>query len=68
MIWLVRHGQTEMNREGRLQGTIDSPLTPLGLEQAALVGRWFASHAHDPARWTISTSPLGRARSTAEII
>jgi broad specificity phosphatase PhoE len=68
MIYLARHGQTEFNRDGRLQGRIDSPLTGLGLEQAAQVGAWFAPRIDDPARWTVSTSPLGRARKTAAIV
>ena len=68
MIYLARHGQTEFNRDGRLQGRIDSPLTELGLEQAAQVGAWFAPRIDDPARWTVSTSPLGRARKTAAIV
>src|SRR5580704_8037983 len=68
MIYLARHGQTEFNRDGRLQGRIDSPLTELGLDQAAQVGAWFAPRIDDPARWTVSTSPLGRARKTAAII
>jgi broad specificity phosphatase PhoE len=68
VIWLVRHGETEFNREHRLQGRMDSALTELGLSQAARVGRWFASRVSDPDRWTISASPLGRARRTAAII
>ena len=37
MIYLVRHGQTVLNLEGRYQGRIDSPLTPLGIAQAQAV-------------------------------
>lgn len=33
-LYLVRHGQTTFNLEKRLQGRQDSPLTPLGMEQA----------------------------------
>jgi broad specificity phosphatase PhoE len=61
--FLARHGQTEWNRERRLQGQLDSPLTEAGVE-----------HAHEIARRLdgagvrlICTSPLGRARRTAEI-
>jgi broad specificity phosphatase PhoE len=68
MIYLIRHGQTVFNRESRLQGRIDSPLTELGLEQAARVGAWFGPRIDDPARWTIATSPLGRTRTTAQIV
>ena len=56
---LVRHGQTAVNAEGRLQGRIDAPLTPLGERQAAAVAA-----AVGPVSRVVS-SPLLRARSTA---
>jgi broad specificity phosphatase PhoE len=68
MIYLVRHGQTEFNRERRIQGHVDSPLTTLGLRQAEAVGHLLRDLIRDPAGWRIVSSPLGRARSTAEII
>ncbi|WP_309606399.1 histidine phosphatase family protein [Phenylobacterium sp.] len=68
MIYLVRHGQTEFNRERRIQGHNDSPLTELGVRQAKAVGRLLRDLIRDPAVWRIVSSPLGRARSTAEII
>jgi probable phosphoglycerate mutase len=69
MIYLVRHGQTEFNRDGRVQGKVDSPLTELGRAQARAVGQRLAAiAAADPGEWRIETSPLGRARQTAEII
>ena len=63
-VLLARHGQTEWNRTGRRQGRFDSPLTAAGLAQA---------HRHAELLRTtdidlIFTSPLGRARVTAEII
>jgi alpha-ribazole phosphatase len=33
-IWLVRHGQTQLNKARRYQGASDSPLTPYGVRQA----------------------------------
>jgi probable phosphoglycerate mutase len=66
MIYLVRHGQTEFNREGRYQGACDSPLTLLGQRQARAIG--VLLRAHTPRDATIVSSPLGRAWSTAEII
>lgn len=33
-LYLMRHGQTVWNAEGRMQGRLDSPLTPLGEAQA----------------------------------
>ena len=69
MLYLIRHGQTEFNREGRFQGRIESRLTELGVAQARAVGAQLAAlAAADPGDWTIETSPLGRARQTADII
>ncbi len=68
MIYLVRHGQTAFNRDGRLQGHLDSPLTPLGIEQATRVGALLKSLIADPARWAVAASPLGRAAHTARIV
>ena len=36
-VFFVRHGETEFNREKRLQGWIDSPLSETGLEQGRIV-------------------------------
>ncbi|MFP4609216.1 MAG: histidine phosphatase family protein, partial [Candidatus Aenigmatarchaeota archaeon] len=37
-LYIARHGETEWNREGRLQGWDDSPLTSLGEKQAEALG------------------------------
>jgi len=68
VIYLVRHGQTEFNRERRIQGHVDSPLTELGVRQARAVGGLLADLIRDPAGWRIVSSPLGRAHATAELI
>jgi broad specificity phosphatase PhoE len=68
VIYLVRHGQTEFNRERRIQGHVDSPLTELGVRQAHAVGRLLRDLIRDPAGWRIVSSPLGRAAATAEIV
>ena len=68
MIYLVRHGETEFNRERRLQGHVDSALTDLGRRQAAAVGRRLQALIGPAAGWRIVASPLGRARRTAEIL
>ncbi|KAA3497845.1 MULTISPECIES: histidine phosphatase family protein [Rhizobium/Agrobacterium group] len=66
-IYLVRHGQTEFNAAQRWQGQVDSPLTELGRQQAARMGRRLAGlTGTDEAH--IFSSPLGRARQTCEII
>jgi broad specificity phosphatase PhoE len=68
MIYLVRHGQTEFNRIGRLQGHVDSALTPLGVDQAERVGALLKTLIGDPAGWSIEASSLGRTAHTARII
>ncbi len=70
MLYLCRHGQTEWNREGRLQGRTESDLTPLGRLQAeAMADLLFDLVAREPAAtWTLVASPLRRARMTAEAI
>lgn len=59
----VRHGETAANREGVLLGRADPPLTEVGRAQAARLADRFAGRA---AR--VLSSPLGRARETAELI
>jgi broad specificity phosphatase PhoE len=66
-ILLVRHGETEWNRERRHQGRFDSPLTGHGIGQARAIGRRLAKLPEAVAA-PIVASPQGRARRTAEII
>ncbi len=66
MIYLVRHGQTEFNATGRIQGAKDSPLTALGVEQARRIGEKLREVV--PAEARIIASPLGRTRHTARLI
>ncbi|MEM8949575.1 MAG: histidine phosphatase family protein [Pseudomonadota bacterium] len=63
-LYLIRHGQTEWNLKGRLQGGKDSPLTALGLQQAQAAA---ASLRTKPPSMILA-STLGRATKTAEII
>ena len=66
MIYIVRHGQTQLNRKSVLQGRSDHPLNDVGREQAKSVGDAFreAGIVFDQ----VYTSPLGRAVETAELI
>jgi 2,3-bisphosphoglycerate-dependent phosphoglycerate mutase/probable phosphoglycerate mutase len=63
-IWLVRHGQTELNKARRYQGASDSPLTPYGQQQVAALA---ARLRRMPFRAVVA-SPCGRAQATAEAI
>lgn len=66
--WLMRHGQTEWNAAGRMQGHLDSPLTALGRRQAGRQAAIMAPVlAANPGIARLS-SPLGRAVETAEIV
>ncbi len=66
-LWVLRHGETEWNRAGRLQGLLDSPLTKTGMSQARTQGNILKRCAL--TRDTVLvTSPSGRARRTAEIV
>ncbi len=67
MIYLMRHGETLWNSENRLQGQMDSPLTARGQDQVRAVARLLREEIGDPTRFTIISSPLGRARHSAEI-
>jgi len=63
-IYLVRHGQTSWNLEERTQGSKDSILTPLSIQQAESLGKRLNKVKFD----AIYCSPLKRAYSTGEII
>lgn len=65
-LYLLRHGQTEFNLQGRVQGRCDAPLTELGIEQAHGAAAWLVAQGVRFDR--ICSSPLGRARSTAELV
>ena len=67
-IYLVRHGETEWNRAGRMQGWRNSPLTPLGEDQARRVGLLLRDLIAEPDGCAMVVSPLGRAMQTAAII
>jgi len=66
-ILLLRHGETEWNRERRHQGRFDSPLTGRGIAQARAIGK-LLRRLPEAAAAPIVASPQGRARHTAEII
>jgi probable phosphoglycerate mutase len=64
LIYFVRHGETDWNFQRRIQGKTDIPLNDTGRNQARETGRLLANR-----RWDlVVSSPLVRARETAEII
>ena len=63
-VYLVRHGQTEFNATGRVQGWLDVPLDDVGRKQTELLSQRFSSKRLD----AIYSSPLARAADTARAI
>lgn len=61
---VVRHGETVWNADGRQQGHLDSPLSPLGERQARAIAERLADEELD----ALYSSDLGRAYHTAEHI
>ncbi len=61
---LVRHGQTDWNKEYRVQGQSDTPLNEAGRAQAEAIAQALKS---EPVE-AIYSSPLGRAYQTAQAI
>lgn len=60
---LLRHGQTDWNIDLRLQGTTDIPMNQVGIAQVQ------AAAKHLTRDWDVLlSSPLGRARQTAELV
>jgi broad specificity phosphatase PhoE len=63
-LYLVRHGESVFNAEGRIQGHADIPLSELGRRQGAAAAEVFAGLSLD----ALYASPLRRAYETAEIV
>ena len=63
-VYIVRHGETEWNSEGRIQGHTDIPLSDLGREQASAAAQRLSQVPFDVAY----SSDLSRTTQTAQII
>lgn len=63
-ILVIRHGETDWNAQGRLQGTLDTSLNHRGIQQAGLA----AQGLKDKGIQLVYASPMLRARKTAQII
>ena len=61
--FVIRHGETAWNVEGRFQGQQDTALNEKGLAQAGMLGERLAGHKFE----AVLTSPLDRAKKTAEL-
>ena len=67
-LFILRHGETAWNREGRMQGGLDSPLTDLGRQQAVGMGDVLRSLEVTADSHRVISSPQGRAMHTAELL
>ena len=63
-VFLIRHGETEWNREAMFRGRTDISLSERGLEQATLLSYQMAGGRVE----AVYSSPLSRARETAEVV
>jgi len=72
VLYYVRHGETDFNKQGRLQGRRDTPLNAHGRRQAAecgvLLRDLFARYHRQAQDFKYVSSPLKRARETMEIL
>ena len=63
-LFLIRHGQTDSNVEGRYQGSLDTSLTERGVDQARAAKKYLSNVRFS----NIYSSPLKRAVQSAEIM
>lgn len=72
VIYYIRHGETTWNAQGRFQGSQDIPLNELGRSQAVASGEilrgLLARDGYEPSSLPYVASPLGRARTTMELL
>ena len=67
-LFLLRHGETVWNRENRMQGFRDVPLTRNGVDEATRMGRALAGYLDGHADYRVVASPLSRCRQTAALV
>ena len=64
ILYMIRHGETDFNRQRRIQGQSDIPLNAWGRELARRTGKGLEDVRFD----LVVTSPLIRAKETAQLI
>jgi probable phosphoglycerate mutase len=67
-IYFVRHGETDWNRDHRIQGQVDIPLNATGHGQAEMVARNLKDFVRTQKISRFITSPLTRARQTMSYV
>ncbi len=67
-LYFIRHGQTDWNVAGRMQGQTDIPINQVGRTQARRNGEVLAGLLSSPQEFDFIASPLSRPRETMEII
>lgn len=67
-LYMIRHGETDWNREQRFQGQMDIPVNATGLAQAAAYADMLRGERDDWSGWRFVASPLSRTRVTMEIL
>jgi probable phosphoglycerate mutase len=72
LLYYIRHGETDWNAEGRVQGARDIPLNEKGIGQASAAGAILRDvlekTGRQPADFDYVSSPLGRARQTMDLL
>lgn len=66
--YMLRHGETDWNREQRFQGQMDIPINETGRGQAAVYADLLDAERDDWSGWHFVASPLSRTRQTMEIL
>jgi broad specificity phosphatase PhoE len=67
-IIFIRHGETDWNKQGLIQGSIDTDLNETGRSQAAYLAKLMAAQAEMLEGFQIVCSPQRRAQQTADVI
>jgi probable phosphoglycerate mutase len=67
-IYLLRHGQTDWNAKGRLQGQVDIEMNDFGRAQVAANARKLKARLENAGSFDFVSSPIGRTTQTMEIL